>query len=109
METTISEIELAKLKNASEKYIKILARSSNYKKEHIEYTVKYNREYMARKMLDPEYKKRHYESIKASRAKRIALNKLENPPPVRFRTKKHVFESDTISKEEVLKNTLCEV
>lgn len=94
--TTISEIELERLKKVSDKYEKILARSTNYKKENKEYTVKYNREYHARRMLDPEFKKQHNESIAKSSKKRRELNKLENPPPVRPKTKKHIFVSDAI-------------
>jgi len=93
----ISEIELERLKEVSAKYEKVLARSANYKKENKEYTVKYNREYHARRMLEPEFRKQHNESIAKSAKKRRELNKLENPPPVRPKTKKHIFDSDIIT------------
>lgn len=90
----ITQAELDKFNHIKAIYDKTKARSAKFKADHIEYTVKYNREYQARRMLDPVFKKKHYDAMQASRQKRRVLDKLDKPPPVRFRTKKHIFEID---------------
>ncbi len=90
----ITQAELDILNNNHAKYLAVLAKSRKFKKDNLEYTVNYNRDYFARRMLEPDFKKKHSEAVAKSAKKRRELNKLENPPPIRHKTKKHIFESD---------------
>ena len=82
----MTQADMEKLTINNNKYLAILAKSRKYKADNREYTLKYNREYMAKKMEDPDFRKKHNEAQSRSSKKRREIKNLQNPQPTKTGT-----------------------